>query len=228
MNIQEAHAFLNFFINKFTGAWYTPEELDTIIHRGQMSLYSDLQPRYGTSQRIKDSLSPFRTVYTFGYPDTLNGLITVPTNLDFTDLLDVEITYDISGRGITKHIPVGMANEDVRANRLNSQIDAVTTTSPVGEVIGLGKFLLYPSVQYRGKVTFLRKPTAPFFSYTIVSGRVVVYDPTTSVQLQWKESDHNAIMIKALESVGINLSDEAIMQFAQSKSEENFNGQNRI
>ena len=65
MNLQEAFDFLNFWINKYTGAWYTIPELELIVDRGQMSLYEDLQPQYATSQRIKDALSPFRAKYNF-------------------------------------------------------------------------------------------------------------------------------------------------------------------
>lgn len=226
MNIQEAHDFLNFWINKNTGAFYTIPEIDLIIDRGQMSLYSDLKPKYATSQLVKDSLSPFRRVYPFTPTDTISGYIVVP-DLEYLDLLDLQITFDISGRGIG-YYPIDMVNEDERAHRLNSQIDPVTITSPVGEETAPRYFRMYPLAGYTGSVTYFRRPRKPVFSYTLVSGRIPIYNPITSVQLEWKETDQNAVLLKALQSIGINLSAQEIQNFAQIKTQENWAGQNRI
>jgi len=227
VNIQEAVEFLLFWVNKKQGFWYSPEECCDIIDRGQISLYSDLQPKYATSQRIKDSLAPFRSLYSFGYSDTLGGVVTIPSNTNYLDLLDLWIQYDISARSIVKQVPVAMINEDVRAIRLDSQIDPVTVSSPIGEMTGKGIIQLYPKVQYTGQVTFLRRPVKPVFAYTTISQRVIVYDAANSVQLEWKESDQNAVLLKALESIGINLSDQEVAQYAEMKTQENYSGINR-
>ena len=55
MNLNDIFNFLNFYINKFTGSWYTVEELENVLDFGQMALYSDLKPKYATSQLIKDA-----------------------------------------------------------------------------------------------------------------------------------------------------------------------------
>lgn len=226
MNLQEAYNFLNFWINKYTGAWYSPEELDDITDRGQISYYSDLQPKYATSQRVKDILSPFRNSYPFTTIDTPNGVITIPTNLNYLDLLDCYITIRVSGV-IVQYFPIEMVNEDERIYRLNSQIDPVTITSPFGEFIGKGIIQLWPQQPNEGVVNFLRRPVKPNFVYTVISGRVIVYNNAASTQLEWRETDQNAILLKTLSSMGINLSDVEIQQYAQLKTEENFIGKNR-
>lgn len=228
MTLQDGYNFLNFWINKYTGSWYTPAELDLITDRGQMSLYADLEPKYATSEHIKDALAPFREIYTFDYPDTLNGLITVPSNRNLLNLLDCTIYYDISSRSFLKRVPVQMYNEDVLSLRQDSQIDPVSATAPIGEVTALGVMQLTPQVQYRGRVTFLRRPLAPYFAYTIVSGMVIVYDANNSVQLEWPENWQNAVYIKALSSIGINLSNQEVEQYSQLKTQENFLGENRL
>lgn len=227
MNIQAAHDFLNFWINKNTGAFYTIPELDAIIDRGQMSLYSDLKPKYATSQLVKDSLAPFRTTYDFAPANMISGFVVVPLNTNYLDLLDIQITFPISN--FTFYYPVDLINEDERAHRLNSQIDPVTVTSPVGEQFAPRYFRLYPvGNQYNGTVTFFRRPAAPVFAYTLISGRIPVYDAANSVQLEWKETDQNAVLLKGLESLGINLSNQEVQNFAQIKTSENWQGQNRI
>lgn len=227
MNISEDHDFLNFWINKYEGAYYPPDTLDQIIDRGQMSLYADLQPRYATSQHIKDALSPFRAKYTFTFNDTIGGIITIPVNTNYINLLDVFITYDISARAVQKQVPVALINEDVRATRLDSQIDPVTSTSPIGEMIGERTIQVYPQIQYNGAATFLRRPVKPVFAYTVISGRVIVYDPTASTQLEWSEEWHNAVLLKALASLGINLSSQEVSQYAEQKSTQNAQNFNR-
>lgn len=223
MNISEAFDFLNFWINKKTGAWFTIPELEEITDRGQMSLYADLQPKYATSQRIKDALSPFREVYNF--TTAISGYVIVP-DTNYLNLLDLQIYFQVSNRTI--FYPLEMVNEDERANRLNSQIDPVTTTSPIAEQTGERTFRLYPINAYNGNITYLRRPIKPVFGYTTISQRVIVYDPNTSTQLEWSEQWQNAVLIKALASVGINLSDQMISQYAQMKTQENFQNQNRL
>lgn len=225
MNISECLDFLQFWINKKTGAWYTPDELVSIIDRGQMSLYSDIQPKYATSQHIKDALAAFRATYQFTPSTTISGFIVIPSDSNYINLLDVQIQYDISSRTIYAAVP--MVNEDERSYKLNSQIDPVTITSPIGELVAPRFIRLYPTAGYTGTVTYLRRPVKPVFGYNVISGRVIVYDPTTSTQLEWSEEWINHVLIKALKSAGINLSDQEIAQWAEIQSQQNFSGVNR-
>ena len=228
MNINEAFEFLNFWIQKERGVFYTIAELTEVVDRGQMSLFEDLQSKYATSQRIKDALSPFRDKYVFSYFDTLEGLIEVPENKNYLSLLDCHIVYDISGRGITKQVPIQLVNEDVRSLRLDSQIDPVLITAPIGEMVGKRQIQLYPKVQYRGEVTFLRRPIKPVFGYSVISGRVIVYNENTSTQLEWSENWQNAVLAKSLSSIGINLSSEQVTNYAQTKTDQNFQNVNML
>jgi len=223
MNISEAFDFLNFWINKNTGAWYTISELTEIVDRGQMSLYEDLQPKYATSQRIKDALSVFKEKENFTTQVSGNVII---SDSRYLNLLDIQIYFQISNR--TVYYPLEILNEDVRADRLNSQLDPVTVTSPIAEQVAAKTFRLYPASQYNGNITFLRRPIKPVFAYTIISGRVIVYDNANSTQLEWNETWHNAILIKALSSIGINLTDGEVSQYAELKSQSNYQTVNMV
>ena len=223
MNIAEAVDFIQFWINKRTGAWYTVDEAISVVDAGQMSLYRDLKPKYATSQWVKDALSPFREVYNF--TTAVSGNVIVP-DTDYLDLLDIQIFFQVSNR--TVYAPIKLVNEDERAKRLNSQIDPVTATSPIGEQIGLRTFRLYPASIYNGNATYLRRPVKPVYGYTVISGRVIVYDPNTSTQLEWRETEHIPLLLKGLQSLGINLSDAEVQNFAQIKSMQNWEGINRL
>lgn len=222
MNLNDIFNFLNFYINKFTGSWYTIEELEDLLDFGQMALYSDLKPKYATSQLIKDALSPFRETYNF--TTQISGYVIVPDST-YLDLLDIQIYFQVSNR--TGYYPVDLVNEDTRAQRLNSQIDPVTITSPIGEQTAPRTFRLYPIGVYNGNVTYLRRPIKPVFGYSVISGRIIVYDPNTSTQLEWRETEIPSIIIKALSSIGINIGSQEVMQWSEIKSQQNYLNTNR-
>ena len=222
MNLNDIFNFLNFYINKFTGSWYTIEELEDLLDFGQMALYSDLKPKYATSQLIKDALSPFRETYNF--TTQISGYVIVPDST-YLDLLDIQIYFQVSNR--TVYHPVDLVNEDTRAQRLNSQIDPVTITSPIGEQTAPRTFRLYPIGVYNGNVTYLRRPIKPVFGYSVISGRIIVYDPNTSTQLEWRETEIPSIIIKALSSIGINIGSQEVMQWSEIKSQQNYLNTNR-
>lgn len=226
MDLQSAFDFLNFWIGKELGNFYTIPELELILDRGSLSLYEDLQPKYATSQRIKDALAPFKATYPFTPTTTISGYIVIPSNSNYLNLLDVQIQYNISNR--VMYFGVAMVNEDVRVSRLNSQIDPVTITSPVGEMIAPRYIRLYPTAGYTGQVSYLRRPIKPVFGYTVISGRVIVYNPATSTQLEWGENFYNAVLIKALSSIGINLDDQMVSQYAELKSQSNYQSVNMV
>lgn len=223
MNISEAVDFILFWVNKKTGAWYTIDECVNVIDVGQMAMYRDLKPKYATSQWVKDALSPFREVYNF--TTQVSGYVIVP-DTDYLDLLDIQIYFTVSNR--TVYAPVKLVNEDERANRLNSQLDPVTITSPIGEQTAVRTFRLYPINAYNGNVTYLRRPVKPVFGYSVISQRVIVYNSGTSTQLEWRETEQIPLLLKGLQSIGINLSDQEIQNYAQIKTNDNWVGQNRL
>lgn len=223
MNLQDVFNELNFYIGKFTGSYFSISELENLIDIGQMGVYSDLKPKYATSQLSKDALSPFRETYNF--TTQVSGYVIVP-DTTYLDLLDLQIYFQVSNRTI--YYPVPMINEDVRAERLNSQIEPVTITSPIGEQTAPRTFRLYPVGAYNGNVTYLRRPVKPVFGYSVISGRVIVYNPNTSTQLEWADPYIQTVIIKSLEAAGINLRAEDISAFAAAKSQGNYVNMNRL
>ena len=223
MDLNEQINILNFYIAKERGAYYTIPELENILDYGQMSVFDDLHPKYATSQRIKDALSPFKSVYNF--TTLTSGYVIVPDD-DYIKFLDLQIYFNISDRRV--YYPVKLINEDERADRLNSQIDPVTSTSPIGEQTAAKTFRLYPVHTYNGNVTYLRRPVKPVFGYNVISGRVIVYDAGTSTQLEWGQDMINTILIKSLKLIGINIKEADVSGFAEAASQANYTGLNMV
>lgn len=223
MNLEDIFALLNFYINKYTGGWYTVTELEDLLDNGSLSVYSDFKPKYATSQLIKEALMPFRETYNF--TTQVSGYVIVP-DTNYLDLLDLQIYFQISNR--TVYYPIAMVNEDVRAERLNSQIDPVTITSPVGEQTAPRTFRLYPAGTYNGNVTYLRRPVKPVFGYSVISGRVIVYNPNTSIQLEWRQTELPTVIIKALSGIGINIGSAEVQGWSEMKTQANYVNVNRL
>jgi hypothetical protein len=303
MNIKECVDFINFWIRKERGAFYTIEESVSVIDRGQIAYYNDIIMKYAASQIVKDTLMPFRETYTFTTVPSIPQLVTIPEQfLLFTrattapssgttitmattagieignvvvvtsgvgqfqpdtkvtkilnastfevdiapittigtgdaisfydeklylDLLDITIQYTASGRDV--YYSVKMTNEDEIGDRLNSQINPPLETAPVGQMVAARTIQLFPSNRvYTGFITYMRRPKKPVYGYSVVGGRSIVYDPSNSVQLEWKDTDINFILLKGLASIGINLSDQEVSQFAELKSQENYQGVNHL
>lgn len=223
MNLQDVFNELNFYINQFTGSWFTIPELENLTDIGQMAVYSDFKPKYAASQLVKDAMSPFRSSYNF--TTQVSGYVIVP-DTTYLDLLDIQIYFQISNR--TVYYPIQLVNEDERANKLNSQLNPVTVTSPIGEQTAPRTFRLYPASAYNGNVTYLRRPVKPVFGYSVISGRVIVYNPNTSTQLEWRDSEIDLIIIKAVKAAGYNLGAKEVQAWAETQSQGNYLNQNRL
>jgi hypothetical protein len=243
MNIKEAVDYLNFWIRKERGAFYTIEESVNIIDIAQNAYFNDIMPKYATSQIVKDTLQPFKETVAFSPTTTTNGRITV-NDINYYDLLDCTIQYIQNGRDTFYSIK--MTNEDELADKLNSQINPPIPTAPVGQMFTtrdanqnvLYQIQLYPRQDiYDGFINYMRRPIKPIYGYTIVGGRNIVYNPTLynpvtnpggSRQLEWRNNDITMILLKALSSLGINLSDQEVSQFAELKNQQNYQGVNHL
>lgn len=160
-------------------------------------------------------------------PIAISDIISAYTYKEYLDLLDLTIQYIANGRDT--FYSVKMTNEDELADKLNSQINPPSATMPVAIMSQRKSFQLFPSnTIYTGFINYMRRPVKPVYGYSVVGGRSIVYDPSQSVQLEWKDTDINFILLKALSSVGINLSDQEVSQFAEMKSQENYQGVNHL
>jgi len=219
MALDADYKFLNFWVNKEQGAYFSFEELDLIVDRAQMSLYNDYYNKFGASQRLNDALAPFKKEFIFTQATCPDGLILLPD--EYQNLLSVHTIVQDARTGLPVNRPVPILNEDEKVARDNSQIYPPSLWDPYGMITVNWDIQLYPQSAMAGKVFYLRRPQAPFYAYYIVSGRVPVYDPVNSVQLEWAEKDKDSILIKALSYLGINISEQDIIQYAEMKSGQN-------
>jgi hypothetical protein len=218
MDLNDVYTLLNFYINKSQGGWYSPEELTMIVDRAQRTLFNTYYTKYQTSQRLDDALAPFKLLLSFS---NALGVISVPG--DYYDMLSITTTVT-DADDITTMRPVEVVTDDELAYRTLSQIDPPSLFSPVAVRITNHGWQLYPKVQHFGNIIYLKQPRSPVFAYSLVSGRVIVYDPLLSTQLEWNDKDILSIILIALNGLGINLSEADILQWSEMKTQQNLTG----
>jgi hypothetical protein len=211
LDLQVAYNIILFWVNEKQGGYYTPAELDGIVDAGQLSYYKNCFIKYGTGQRLDDALAPFKKTVPFTTSNT--GLLSSPD--DYMDLIDI---IPMPG-GSRVTCPV--LNEDEITGRVNSQLIPNTINRPFAEEATDWNYQLYPKILQTGLFSYFSRPPAPFFKFTTVSGRVIVYDQAGSTQLAWGDDEIQSVLLFTLESIGINLSEADISQFASAKGQQN-------
>lgn len=211
-NISDIHNFIDFIIMKERGAFITPEEIDEALDAGQLTQFAIYFAPYGQNQTIHDALRPFRIYYPF--TSASDGSVTFPS--DYLHMLGSPFT--VYGSTIYS---VNFVNEDEWVNAVRSQLRPNTLGNPIARDTSTG-FALNPQQQQIGFFTYLKRPAIPVYGYTQV-GRVITYDPLTSTQLEWSDIYINAIIGQALKYLGVNLTEEQILQYGDQMSAENTN-----
>jgi len=210
LDLNQAYDQLLFWTNKYQGAWYPPPELDDIVDFGQLAHYKKCFVKYGTGQRLTDALAPFKVKAPFVTNST--GLLTTPSN--YMDLIEIECL--VNGNTVT--CPV--INEDERTNRVNSQVNPLSISAPIAEITTNWNYLLYPQVQQSGTISYFIRPPKPYYNYTVVSGRVIVYNALASTQLLWADDEIRPMILTVLETIGINLSAADLVQWSDMKQQQ--------
>lgn len=217
MDLNDFYNEILFYVNQKQGGWFSPPELDLIVDRAQMTLFNRYYLQYATSQRLADALAPFK--FNMSFTTLVNGIVQMPSN--YMDLVSIYtlVTYDDD---VTRERAVEIIQENQLAIRLNSQVNPVTVYDPIGAQLSDYDIQLYPKMIHNGICTYLIRPQKPLFSYSLVSGRVIVYDVNTSQQLLWNDKDFKSIAMIALEELGINLSEADLIQWGAAKNQQNF------
>lgn len=225
MNINDIHNVILFYINKAQQGFITHEEIDLALDRAQMVLFDQYHTNpkipakaqtelYGESQRIDDSLSPFKMKYTFNGVATPSGVITLPS--DYMHFISLYTTTYNGQLGRNVYSSVQVLSEDELIERLESQVIPISVDDPVAIMNSQNRIQLFPEVASTGAIYYFRRPLVPKFAYTQV-GRVITYDSGNSVQLEWREMDINNIIVIALQYYGLNLTSQDIVQFGAAK-----------
>ena len=135
---------MDFVTNKAANVYFSAEEKDMVLDRAQMKYFNEQYSTYALAQKIQDSLSPFKTKYSFLTSDSPSGLVSAPP--DYQYLLGGQVVI-MEGEHI-RNKSLKILSEDEIAYRLDSQLRPVSIRKPfatiAGRVSGITLIQLYP------------------------------------------------------------------------------------
>lgn len=210
-NISDIFGLVNYITRTQRGVFISPTEFNSVMTASQLELYQYLwELSYKSEQQLHDGLQPFK-VLRYQFASNSGGLVTFPS--DYTHLfLGV---FSIYGSTVC---PVQFVDNEQVPDALNNQLRVVSLMNPIAEAAPNG-FQMYPIASQIGYFSYLRLPAQVVYGYT-QNGRAITYDPTTSVQIEFKDTYVNNIISRALKYFGVSMSESEIEQFAQSQTQQ--------
>lgn len=196
----------------------SPEDFYTTINIAQKSYTDYLLGEYqryqlkrpiavvefGQNERIRDSISPL--IYSAVLPiNSTTGIASRPSDYEYVDAM-----WSIYG-----NYNIRFAQQDRLDSYVHSEIDPVVT-NPVYLIQHEG-FKFFPERPYgdnQAKLSYVRTPPSIVWGYNLDSNGVPVWNPATSQDPVWSDTDCLQIIVRALMLAGVNLQFSTVMQYA--------------
>jgi len=215
MTIDQAYLFVQYVANKNQNGNITPDNFNLLAPIAQMSVINDrvgnlkkYRPHdpvppygWGISQKIREEMQALLVSTGIGINNS-TGRATMPTDILYLD------TIVTANNRVATEVSV---DEWYKLNI--SVIKVPTVNNPVFSRVA-PEFRFLPFALTSASVFYIRKPTTPVWAYTIVSGRPV-YNSGSSQGFELSETTHLEICAKILQTVGVNLDQASISEYAE-------------
>lgn len=209
---------------------------------GDDAVYAPGQPlpprAYQLTQNISDKLQPFVRELLYVRPgvsfptDQLPSELPAPVEFEKQNkfplpegwvhpvamhfIESVDSLDEDYGNYLYPHADVKMLRDDRLGKRRRSQQVAPTQQYPVASIVSDG-YRIFPLPTELLYVKFLGLPKKPVFAYS--GDPATGYDDDNSIDTGWPEIEHNDLMMKAAEILGVPLQDAQLMNFARYKAQ---------
>lgn len=233
MTIWEIYEFVNFELNKFQSGSYTPDEFNQVLFatyldplKIKLGLPEEYQlPIRGNSggvarQEYQISTTVTDAIRTLIRTTTINKVNNFfPYPADYVGYSGAEydmITNVNGGQPLVQTQSIEPVTDAEKKFRQNNSIVAPDSGYPI-ITLEDGGFLINPANINSFRLTYVRAPQVPFLGYTLDAQGNVIYDPTTSVQLEYPIIMHNDYCAIILKYIGLNIRDADPIQFGQER-----------
>ena len=237
MNLQQLLDYINYIANKDQfGNTLSPKEYNTLL---PIVSFKYFKKKYGIPEQFKagmpfsaeayeitqsiiDSISQFKVVMGEDTGMLLidnSGKANIPE-----DYLHVSSAYlkDITNTGNcsvgTGYNAIEFLTDAEFVERLGSSINPPSRDYPIVTQRSNYFQFMPKNIQYIN-FTYLRKPRTPVYDYQIIND-AYVYQPLTSVELEFEETDIIDIASILLSEIGINLREDRLKIFADQMKKE--------
>lgn len=223
MDVNQVYSIMKYAVSKNIQQGYlSPADFYTAINQGQRSYLDYLLGEYqryqitrpiavvefGQNERIRQSLSPL--IYgTILNPNTTTGIAPYPSDHEYTDAMWG--MYNIS------YYNIRFIQQDRLDSYIHSDIDPVVS-NPVYLLQHEG-FHFFPEDIGAARMSYVRTPPSIVWGYVEDSNGIPVWNPATSQDPVWGETDMLQIIVRALALVGVNLQFGVVLQYANEVKE---------
>jgi hypothetical protein len=157
--------------------------------------------QFGQTERIRQSLAPL--IYgTVLAPNTTTGIAPFPSDYEEVDNMWGQYGF----------YNIRFIQQPRLQSFYRSTIDPIQQ-NPVYLLRQEG-FQFYPENIGYATLSYVRKPPPIHWGYTQVGDEPPVYDPTTSQDPVWSETDMMQIIVRALALIGVNLQFNTLLGYA--------------
>ena len=200
--------------------YISPEDFNTVIMPlgqrsyvdyllGEYQRYQIKRPiavvEFGQNERIRDTISPL--IYNAILPiNATTGIASRPSDYEYTDAM-----WSVYGNYNIKFI-----QQDRQDMYIHSEIDPIVT-NPVYLIRHEG-FQFFPDRPYgenQAKMSYVRTPPAIVWGYVLDSNGVPVYNPATSQDPVWSDTDMLEVIVRGMQAIGVNLQLGTLIQYSQ-------------
>jgi len=235
----EMYDLINFITNKdFSGNIVTPDRFNALIKvvnldlfRNKYGLPEEYQPgRPIPKEYVEITLKNMDDMKAFKVylPNVTlaNGVLLYPADYAHRDEVIYNFTINIDKVATVLPRGVEILRESQLSTRMGNFTKRPNTRMPVGVVRQDGihifpyKYSKYtPDFITTVDFSYYRWPINPEFSYTLGDG-YITYEPTKSIEPEWPEDEHITLVRMILEYLGVNLREEEVVNYAETKLRE--------
>lgn len=221
MNADQAFRLVLFVAGKNLQQGYiSPDDFNTVIMPlgqrsyldyllGEYQKYQLQRPiavvEFGQNERVRDSISPL--IYNSILPiNSTTGISPRPSDYEYVDAM----------WGIYGNYNIRFVQQDRLDSYIHSDVDPVSQ-NPVYLIRheGFQFFPDRPFGQNQAKMSYVRTPPSIVWGYVLDSNGVPVYNPATSQDPVWSDTDMLEVIVRGLRAVGVNLQLGVLIQYAQ-------------
>lgn|SRR3990167_11253380 len=223
-SIDTVKKYVEYLVRKNDSGTLSPDQFNLVINRASKTEFvnrvgnphqyvpgnSTPQMGFQITQKITEDLKIFQTNANL----VINSLgrANYPSNLAYTI---PGLGYKTQKNGQTVYSPIEVLDKDKEYYRLSSKIVPPTRENPLA-VFESTYIQIYPTNISNINFPYLRYPVDANWGFTLVNNRPV-FNPATSVDLEWEDLTVNDIIINALQSIGISLKDADVLNYANQK-----------
>ena len=229
MTVQDVYLLALFFADKAQSRQISDAEFNTVIASVNLELFktkvgipeeyrvgqTKARQEWQVTHKISDDMRKFVTEVEI---NKVGGVFPYPTDYGaFSSLRYSRILNNGCDNPDVRTRTIELVTDAELSDRLDNTVVEPNFDYPVGAWYSAG-WKVFPKIIDKIDLTYLRIPVTPVRGYILDPATdLTVYDPLTSVQIEYPETLHIDFTYRVLKSLAINIREEQLYQVANER-----------